>query len=111
VPDAEQCISYRIPAFCVNGKVIAGFAAFTEHLSCLPFSGSILGQLGDTLVSYSMTKSALHFTADNPLPEALLRKLIASWNSANASPNLHRERFDVRTFTMAYGGTDLRNPA
>lgn len=36
VPDAQECISYRIPAFRVNGKVFAAFAAFTEHLSYLP---------------------------------------------------------------------------
>jgi uncharacterized protein YdhG (YjbR/CyaY superfamily) len=76
VPDAQQCISYRIPAFRVHGKVIAGFAAFKEHLSYLPFSGSVLGQLADELVAYSMTKSALHFTPERPLPEALVRKLI-----------------------------------
>jgi uncharacterized protein YdhG (YjbR/CyaY superfamily) len=63
-------------AFRVHGKVIAGFAAFNEHLSYLPFSGSVLGQLGDELDGYSRTKSALHFTADRPLPEALVRKLI-----------------------------------
>jgi uncharacterized protein YdhG (YjbR/CyaY superfamily) len=78
VPDAQQCISYRIPAFRVQGKVVAGFAAFKEHLSYLPFSGSVLGQLGDELDGYSMTKSALHFTADHPLSEALVRKLIAA---------------------------------
>jgi uncharacterized protein YdhG (YjbR/CyaY superfamily) len=40
VPDAEQVISYRVPAFRVQGKTIAGFAAFKNHLSYLPFSGS-----------------------------------------------------------------------
>jgi uncharacterized protein YdhG (YjbR/CyaY superfamily) len=78
VPEAQECISYRIPAFRVQGKVIAGFVAFTEHLSYLPFSGSVLGQLGDELDGYSMTKSALHFTAEHPLPDALVRKLIAT---------------------------------
>lgn len=77
VPGAQECISYRIPAFRVEGKVIAGFAAFSEHLSYLPFSGSVLAQLGAELDGYSRTKSALHFTADEPLPEALVRRLIA----------------------------------
>ena len=44
VPDAEQVISYRVPAFRVGGKVVAGFAAFKGHLSYLPFSGSVLGR-------------------------------------------------------------------
>lgn len=76
VPEAEQGLSYRVPAFRVDGKVIAGFAVFTKHLSYLPFSGSVLGALGAELDGYSMTKSALHFTADQPLPESLGRMLI-----------------------------------
>ena len=77
VPEAEQVISYRVPAFRVQGKVVAGFAAFKNHLSYLPFSGSVLEQLGDELRSYTMTKSALHFPVDRPLPESLVKKLIA----------------------------------
>jgi uncharacterized protein YdhG (YjbR/CyaY superfamily) len=77
VPEAEQVISYRIPAFRVQGKVVAGFAAFKDHLSYLPFSGSVLGQLGDELRGYTMTKSALHFPVDRPLPKTLVKKLIA----------------------------------
>ena len=76
VPDAEQVISYRVPAFRVRGKTVAGFAAFKDHLSYLPFSGSILGQLGDELEGYTMTKSSLHFPVDRPLPKALVKKLI-----------------------------------
>ena len=59
VPEAEQGISYRVPAFRVHGKPVAGFAAFQNHLSYLPFSGSVLAQLGHELDGY--TKSALHF--------------------------------------------------
>lgn len=77
VPEAEQVISYRVPAFRVEGKVVAGFAAFKDHLSYLPFSGSVLDQLGDQLRGYTMTKSALHFPVDRPLPTRLVEKLIA----------------------------------
>jgi uncharacterized protein YdhG (YjbR/CyaY superfamily) len=77
VPDAEQVISYRVPAFRVRGKTVAGFAAFKNHLSYLPFSGSALRQLADELEGYTMTKSALHFPVDRPLPKTLVKKLIA----------------------------------
>jgi uncharacterized protein YdhG (YjbR/CyaY superfamily) len=76
VPDAEQVISYRVPAFRVGGKTVAGFAAFKDRLSYLPFSGSVLGPLADELDGYTMTKSALHFPVDRPLPKALVKKLI-----------------------------------
>lgn len=77
VPEAEQVISYRVPAFRVHGKTIAGFAAFKNHLSYLPFSGSVLPRLSDQLEGYTMTKSALHFPVDHPLPKALVKELIA----------------------------------
>ena len=73
VPDAEQVISYRVPAFRVRGEPVAGFAAFKNHLSYLPFSGSVLSQLADELDGYAMTKSSLHFPVDRPLPKALVR--------------------------------------
>jgi len=83
VPDAEQVISYRVPAFRVDGETVAGFAAFRNHLSYLPFSGSVLSQLADELESYTMTKSALHFPADRPLPKTLVKKLIAVRRGGN----------------------------
>ena len=77
IPDTEQCISYGLPAFRVNGTVVAGFAAFKNHLSYLPHSGSVLPALGDKIAGYKGTKSALHFPIDAPLPRPLVEKLIA----------------------------------
>jgi uncharacterized protein YdhG (YjbR/CyaY superfamily) len=69
VPDAEQCISYGVPAFKVNGTTVAGFAAFRHHLSYLPHSGSVLPALGDDLAGYrGSTKSALHFAPASRFP-------------------------------------------
>jgi uncharacterized protein YdhG (YjbR/CyaY superfamily) len=76
VPDAEQCISYGCPAFKVEGKTIAGFAAFKNHLSYLPHSGSVLGRLTNETDGYAQTKSSLHFPADTPLPRGLVKKLL-----------------------------------
>ena len=78
IPDAEQVISYNVPAFRVHGRTVAGFAAFRNHLSYLPFSGSVLPRLTDELTGYSGTKSALHFAVDKPLPKALVETLIAA---------------------------------
>jgi uncharacterized protein YdhG (YjbR/CyaY superfamily) len=77
VPNAEECISYGMPAFRVEGTVVAGFAAFKNHLSYLPHSGSVLGELRDDLAGYEGTKGSLHFPIDQPLPKALVKKLIA----------------------------------
>ena len=77
VPEAEECISYGMPAFRLRGKIVAGFAAFKNHLSYLPHSGSVIPQLGEELEGYTSTKGSLHFPVDQPLPQALVRKLLA----------------------------------
>lgn len=77
VPDAEQGISYGMPAFRLRGKTVAGFAAFKHHLSYLPHSGSVIPQLANELEGYTSTSGSLHFPVDQPLPEALVRKLLA----------------------------------
>ena len=77
VPEVEQCISYGVPAFRLQSKVIAGFAAFKNHLSYLPHSGSVFPELGDTILHYKTSSGALQFPVDRPLPKALVKKLIA----------------------------------
>jgi uncharacterized protein YdhG (YjbR/CyaY superfamily) len=76
VPDAEQCISYGMPAFRVEGKVVAGFAAFTHHLSYLPHNGDVLTDVGDAVAGYEATPGSLQFPADQPLPDDLVRALV-----------------------------------
>lgn len=87
VPEAEQVISYGVPAFRVRGETFAGLAAFKTHLSYLPFSGSVLGQLSDQLEGYTMTKSSLHFPVERPLPKALVKQLIAVRLANDNSPS------------------------
>ena len=77
VPEAEQGISYGVPAFKVRGKTIAGFAAFKNHLSYLPHSGSVFPELAEELQGYSFSSGALRFDTGEPLPVPLVEKLIA----------------------------------
>ena len=76
IPDAEECISYRIPAFRLHGTVVAGFCATAKGCSYFPFSGSTLKTLAPHLRGYSQTKGSLHFSPDKPLTAALVRKLV-----------------------------------
>jgi len=78
VPGAEECISYRMPAFRVRGAIVAGFQVTTKGGSYYPFSGSTLKTLAPLVRVYSQTKGALHFSADRPLPASLVRKLVKS---------------------------------
>ena len=77
VPEAQQGISYGVPAFKVRGKTIAGFAAFKNHLSYLPHSGSVFPQLKEELQGYTTSSGALRFAIGQPLPVPLVEKLIA----------------------------------
>ena len=76
IPEAEECIAYGLPAFRIRGKVIAGFAAFKNHLSYLPHSGSVIPEVGAKAARYTSTKGSLHFPVDKPLPKALVRQLV-----------------------------------
>ena len=76
VPRAEECISYTIPAFRLDGTIVAGFAATAKGCSYFPFSGSTLHTLAEELAGYEQTKSSLHFDPAKPLPATLVRKLL-----------------------------------
>ena len=76
VPEVEECISYRIPAFRFQGRIIAGFSGTSKGCSYYPFSGTTLKTLASDIAGYSQTKSALHFGPDKPLPKSLVRKLL-----------------------------------
>ena len=76
VPNADECISYAMPAFRVDGRVVAGFLATRKGCSYYPFSGRTLATLAADIASYEQTKGALHFEPERPLPKTLVRKLI-----------------------------------
>ena len=76
VPDAEQGLSYGAPVFSVRGKKVAGFAAFKNHLTYAPHSGTVTAQLPDELAGYVVSKGSFQFDVDKPLPKKLLKRLI-----------------------------------
>src|SRR5664279_3486096 len=83
IPDAEQGMSYAVPAFKVEDKTVAGFAAFKNHLSYLPHSGSVFPELAEELAGYEKSSGALRFPVDQPLPAELVEKLIdVRWRQA-----------------------------
>jgi uncharacterized protein YdhG (YjbR/CyaY superfamily) len=78
VPTADQAISYGMPAFKIDGKVVAGFAAFKNHLSYMPHSSSVISALADALAKYETSKGVVKFAVDKPLPKALVKRLITT---------------------------------
>jgi uncharacterized protein YdhG (YjbR/CyaY superfamily) len=78
VPDAEQCISYAMPGFRVNGKVVAGFASYKKHIGYYPHSGQVFRVMMDDLVGYEVSEKGggVKFPIDHTVPDALIAKLI-----------------------------------
>lgn len=75
-PKAEECISYGMPAFRLNGKLIAGFRAAASHCSFHPMSGATVATLRAELAKYDTSPGTIRFSARAPLPAALIRKLV-----------------------------------
>lgn len=76
LPGADEGLSYGVPAVKVNGKPVAGYAAFKNHCSYFPHSGSILQEIADELSSYDWSKGTLKFPTDEPPPGDLVRLLV-----------------------------------
>jgi len=76
VPQALETISYGIPAFSVEGKVVIGFKANKSDYSIYPFSGGAAERFPEELQGRTVTSGSIHFTPDNPIPDDLLRRII-----------------------------------
>jgi uncharacterized protein YdhG (YjbR/CyaY superfamily) len=76
VPDAEEVISYGIPAFRVEGSVVIGFKANKNDYSIYPFSGGAPERFPEELNGRTVTSGSIHFTPDDPIPDELLRRVI-----------------------------------
>jgi uncharacterized protein YdhG (YjbR/CyaY superfamily) len=74
-PRAEECISYGIPAFRLNGRMLVWFHCATTHCSFFPGAYPIAACKRD-LKKYATSKGTIRFPPDKPLPAALVRKLV-----------------------------------
>ena len=77
VPQAKETLSYGMPAFEIDGKVVAGFDGFKNHCSYFPHSGSVLEELEDFPEWCEVSKGTLRFPIGKKLPKTLVRKLIS----------------------------------
>lgn len=75
-PKAEECISYRLPAFRLNGKMLVAFGATARHCSFYPMSATTIAAHQEDLNEYDTSKGTIRFQPDKPMPAALVRKLV-----------------------------------
>ncbi len=74
-PKAEECISYDIPAFRLDGRLLVAFAAAVRHCAFYPGAFPVKAHK-DELKAYNTDKGTIRFPADSPLPATLVRKLV-----------------------------------
>jgi uncharacterized protein YdhG (YjbR/CyaY superfamily) len=77
LPDAQECISYNMPCFKVDGVAVAGFDGFKDHCSYFPHSGNVVDQItGVPAWCTVASKGTLQFPVDRPLPKSLVQKMV-----------------------------------
>ena len=73
--ETTEVISYGIPMFKFNGMLV-GYAAFKKHCSLFPTGSGVLDLFEEELRGYRTSKGTIQFPADQPLPDALVRKIV-----------------------------------
>jgi uncharacterized protein YdhG (YjbR/CyaY superfamily) len=84
-PKAEECISYQIPAFRLDGRMLVFFGAAANHCAFYPGALPVKAHR-DELESYDTSKGTIRFQADSPLPATLVRKLVKAQIAAKGEP-------------------------
>jgi uncharacterized protein YdhG (YjbR/CyaY superfamily) len=75
-PRAEECISYGLAAFRLDGKPLVAFGASANHCAFYPMSSSTVADHKDELKGYETSKGTIRFPVEKPLPATLVRKLV-----------------------------------
>jgi len=82
-PDADECITYGMPGFRLK-RPLVGYAAFKAHLSFFPMSGTLIAGLAGELEDFRTSKGTIQFTPDKPLPDSLVRRIVAARKAESA---------------------------
>lgn len=77
-PEAEEVISYRVPAFKHQGTLVVSFGAAKNHCAFYVMSPATMEKMADELKQYDTSKGTIRFTPDKPLPAALVKKIVTA---------------------------------
>ncbi len=77
-PDAQEGTSYGLPALRVSGKPLIGVSRTARHLAVYPFSPAAIDTVRDLLAGFDVSKGTVRFTAEHPLPDGVVERLVAA---------------------------------
>jgi uncharacterized protein YdhG (YjbR/CyaY superfamily) len=89
-PKAEETISYQIPTFKYHGPLVF-FAAFKNHCSFFVVSKSLIERYRSELEPYDTSGTTIHFSAENPLPAPLVKKIVKARIEQNELRAKHKQ--------------------
>jgi len=72
LPGAEEVISYHIPTYKLNGRVVLYFAGWKKHYSLYPCGPRIVAAFKEKLEPYEVQKSTIRFPLSEPVPASLI---------------------------------------
>lgn len=92
LPEAEEGISYQIPAYRLGGKVVLFFAGWKAHYSLYPASAALVEAFTEELAGLEISKGTIRFPLDQPVPVKLMGKLAKFRAEETALPAAKRDR-------------------
>ena len=96
VPEAEECISYQVPAFRFRGRMLVAFGAAANHCAFYPGAFPVEAHK-DELNAYDTSKGTIRFQEDSPLPATLVRKLVKTRIAEHAAQSVGGRRVAKRS--------------
>jgi uncharacterized protein YdhG (YjbR/CyaY superfamily) len=75
VPQAEEKISYRIPAYQLHGGPVLYFAGWKQHYSLYPVTGRVVAKFQEELAPYKLSKGTVRFPLSGPIPAKLIARI------------------------------------
>ena len=85
LPEAEEGISYQIPAYKLDGSPVLYFAGWKEHFSLYPATGRLVEEFGDELERYVVSKGTIRFPLSQPVPVRLIERIAKFRAQENSS--------------------------
>jgi uncharacterized protein YdhG (YjbR/CyaY superfamily) len=103
VPGAEEVISYKIPAYKLNGGPVLYFAGWRQHYSLYPATSHLVAAFKEDLAPYKLSKGTVRFPLTEPVPVKLIERIakfrakeVAAEHEAKAAKSKKRPRYATR---------------